>query len=113
MLGNRKFTVKKRESGSGLDKFEAAVFTASCDTPETNKRYAEALKLDYPILSDPDRTVARAYGLTTKPKGNPARHTIYIGKDGKIAYIDKAVNARAHAEAVVAKLKELGVPEKK
>ena len=112
MLGNRKFTVKKRDAGSGLDKFDVAVFTASCDTPETNKRYAESLKLDYPILSDPDRTVARAYGLTTKPKGNPARNTIFISKEGKIAYIDKAVRPGSHAADVAAKLKELGVPAK-
>ena len=35
------------------------------------------------------------------------------GPDGTIQYIDKQINVRAAGEAVVAKLKELGVKEKK
>jgi thioredoxin-dependent peroxiredoxin len=42
-----------------------------------------------------------------------ARWTFYIGKDGKILFIDKAVKAGAHGADIVAKLKELGVPAKK
>ena len=41
-----------------------------------------------------------------------ARKTIYIGKDGKILYIDSAVKAKNHGADVAAKLKELGVDEK-
>ena len=41
------------------------------------------------------------------------RWTFYIGKDGKIAAIDKKINTSKAGEDVVAKLKELGVPEKK
>ena len=37
----------------------------------------------------------------------PARWTFYIGKDGKILYIDKQVNTETAAEDVAKKLKEL------
>ena len=37
-----------------------AYFTASCDDVETNKKFAESLKLDYPILSDPYSYVRNA-----------------------------------------------------
>jgi peroxiredoxin Q/BCP len=70
------------------------------------------LELDFPILSDPDREAAMAYGLVKNKKGMPARHTFYIGKDGKILYIDKAVKARNHGSDVAAKLEELGVDKK-
>ncbi len=40
------------------------------------------------------------------------RWTIYIGKDGKILFIDKAVKAGAHGGDVAAKLKALGVEAK-
>jgi peroxiredoxin len=40
------------------------------------------------------------------------RWTYYIGKDGKILYIDKAVKAGDHGKAIAAKLKELGVDKK-
>jgi peroxiredoxin Q/BCP len=39
----------------------------------------------------------------------PERWTFYIGKDGKIVYIDRQVKAATAAADVVAKLKELKV----
>ena len=40
------------------------------------------------------------------------RWTDYIGKDGKVLYIDKAVKAGDHGKAIAEKLKELGVAKK-
>lgn len=103
----------KTSQGSGLDKFNVAFFTASCDTPETNKRYATQLKLDYPILSDPGKETAKAYGVVNATRKVPQRWTFYIGPDRKILYIDKSVKAGNHGADVAAKLRELGVVEKK
>ena len=111
LLGGRKFEVKPSK-GSGLDRFDVAVFTASCDEPETNKQYADALRLDYPILSDPGKDVAKAYGVVNEDRQVPFRWTFYIGKDGRILHIDKSVNSAAHGLDVASKLRELGVPEK-
>jgi thioredoxin-dependent peroxiredoxin len=86
-----------------------AYFTASCDTEDLNKKFAESLDLDYPILSDPTRKTAEAYGVVTAERRNPQRWTFYIGKDGKILYIDKSVKAANHGPDMIAKLKELGV----
>lgn len=111
-MGGREFEVKKRATGSGLDEYNVAVFTASCDDAETNKRYAEALKLDFPILSDPEKTVARAYGVVTDARPVPFRYTFYIGADSRLLYVDKNVSAGTHGADIVAKLKELGVAKK-
>ena len=86
-----------------------AYFTASCDTAETNKKFAESLELDYPILSDPEKKVAKAYGVVTEKRAFPFRWTIYIDKEGKIAYIDKKVKAGSDGKNVAARLKELKV----
>ena len=102
-----------RESGGELRKFAAAYFTASLDTAEKNRKFAESLSVDYPILSDPDGDVARAYGVIGGIRPVAQRWTFYIGKDGKILFIDKAVKTATHAADVAAKLKELGVAEKK
>ena len=112
MLGGNKVKVAPRPAGSGLNKYNVAVFTASCDTPETNKKYAKALRLDYPILSDPKKTVARAFSVVNDKRPVPFRHTFYIGKDGKVLYIDKSVNAAAHGADVAKKLNELGIGER-
>ena len=69
--------------------------------------------LDYPILSDPGRQIAGAYGVVDENRKNPARWTFYIGPDGKILHIDKTVKAAAHGQDVAGKLKELGVEKKK
>jgi len=45
-----------------------AYFTASVDSAETNKKFADSLELDYPILSDPGKEVAKAYGVITGDK---------------------------------------------
>ena len=86
-----------------------AYFTASVDTPETNKQFAEALGLDYPILSDPGKEVARAYGVISGDKAYASRWTFYIGRDGKILYIDKQVSPESHGRDVVERLKALGI----
>jgi thioredoxin-dependent peroxiredoxin len=79
------------------------------DTPETNKKFAESLDLDYPILSDPDKAVARAYGVVAGEQSYASRWTFYIGRDGRILYIDKAVKAASHGDDVLSRLKELGI----
>ena len=101
------------QHGAGLKKFDVAYFTASVDKPEKNAEFAKSVDADYPILSDPDHEVAHQYGVTGVIQRWASRWTFYIGKDGKILFIDKNVHPQTHADDVAAKLKELGVAEKK
>lgn len=79
------------------------------DTAETNKKFADSLELDYPILSDPGKEIAKAYGVIIGDKAYASRWTFYIGKDGKILYIDKQVSPASHGKDVVERLKALGM----
>jgi peroxiredoxin Q/BCP len=98
-----------KENSKQLKAFEkVAYFTASVDTAEQNKKFAESLDLDYPILSDPEKKVAEAYGVVHPGRDLPERWTFYIGPDGKILEVDKAVKTEEHGQNVAAKLKELG-----
>lgn len=96
-----------REFGADLKKYKVAYFTASCDTADLNKQFAESLGLDYPILADPTKANAEAFGVLGKG-GNATRWTFYIDKDGKIAAIDKTVKTETHGKDIAAKLAELG-----
>ncbi|MEO8427396.1 MAG: peroxiredoxin [Verrucomicrobiota bacterium] len=100
-------------NGDAIRKFDVAYFTASCDDAETNKKFAESLKVDYPILSDPKQEAATAYGVVNAQRKVPFRWTYYIGKDGRILYIDDKVQTESHGADIAARLKELGVPLKK
>ncbi len=84
----------------------------SVDTPETNKEFAEAVEADYPILSDPGKAVARAYGVVTDQRALAQRWTFYIGGDGNILRVDRRVRPSTAGEDVIATLQELGVPKR-
>lgn len=86
-----------------------AYFAASTDKAETNRKFAQSLELDYPILSDPTRAAARAYGVL-KAGLFAARHTFYIGADGAILFIDTKVKPASAGDDLVARLEALGVP---
>ena len=78
---------------------------------EKNTDFAKSLDLDYPILSDPDKTFSAALGVLNA-RGLTNRWTYYFGEDGKILYVDKAVKAGDHGSAIAEKLAELGIKKK-
>ena len=103
------------EHGADIKKYDVAYFMASVDPIEGekgNKAFAEAHKADFPLLSDPTKKTAEAYGVLNA-RGMANRWTFYIGKDGKIAYIEKAVKPATSAEDMAAKLGELKVAARK
>jgi len=94
--------------GTLLDRPNVQVFAASVDSVQTNAEFASALDLAYPILCDPTRGVARAYGVLG-PSGFASRWTFYIGLDGRILDIDKNVRTASHGPDVAARLTALGI----
>ena len=91
-----------------LKNFEVAIFAASVDSQETNRKFAESLQLDYPILSDPEKKAARAYGVLKV--GFASRVTFYIGKEGRILHVDRSVKAATAGEDAARRLQDLGIP---
>ena len=91
-----------------MRRFNVEYFAASVDSPETNAQFARSLGIDYPILSDPTKEVARAYGVLGA-SGYASRWTFYIGADGRLLAIDKKVSAASHGRDIVARLTELGI----
>lgn len=94
---------------------------ASADDPETNKKFAAEHGGEFPILSDPDKRAAMAYGTvrTDRPPEQQFanRFTFYIGPDGRILDIDKGprgtgVAPRTAGEDTIKKLEALGVKKK-
>jgi peroxiredoxin Q/BCP len=86
-----------------------AYFAASIDKPETNRAFAESLELDYPILSDPGKQTARAYGVLRVMGLLAARHTFVIDSNGTILDINTRVRSRSAGEQLIARLESLGI----
>ncbi len=103
-----------RDAGVTIQQYNVAYFMASVDTPEKNAEFAKMEQANFPLLSDPQKTVAAAYGVLS-PRGTANRWTFYIGPDGRIVHIDKTVNQAGVGNAgqvLAAKLAELKVPKK-
>jgi peroxiredoxin Q/BCP len=104
------------EHGDLIKKYDVAYFMISVDPVEQNKAFGEEHKADFPLLSDPTKQTAEAYGVLRDYGGDigvvSQRWTFYIGKDGKISAIDKAVKPATAAEDVAAKLAELKIATK-
>jgi peroxiredoxin Q/BCP len=99
------------ENGSKIRMYDVSYFMASVDAvdgEQGNKAFAESMKADFPLLSDPTKEVAGKYGVMS-PRGFANRWTFYIDKAGKISYIEKTVKPATSAEDMIAKLGELKV----
>jgi peroxiredoxin Q/BCP len=84
-------------------------FMISVDDPQTNQEFAESLESNFPLLSNPTKEVAEAYGVVTADRAFPFRWTYIIGGDGKILKIDKEVNPATAGQDLVAHMASLGL----
>lgn len=102
-----------KDNGERIRAFDVAYFAASVDPVEDNKKFVEKFGYDFPILSDPEKKVATAYGVVDEKQPRARRWTFFIDKDGVVRSIDKNVNTTAHGEDIAKKLEELKVAKKK
>lgn len=96
------------ENGHLIRRYDVSYFMASVDPLEDNTGFAAETGADFPLLSDPDKSVAAAYGVLNL-MGVASRHTFYIGTDGRILRIDRDVRPETSAEDMAAALGELGI----
>jgi peroxiredoxin len=58
-----------------------------------NKRFAEDIKVTFPLLSDWHRRVVEDYGILDKKSGYLRRATFVVDKDGRIRHIEEGRTA--------------------
>jgi peroxiredoxin len=69
------------------------VFGISVDSAWANKAFREQLGIEFPILSDGKRDVARKYGVLDEDNGVARRTTFVIDTNGVVQHIDQAREA--------------------
>lgn len=56
---------------------------------DSHRKYVEKMKFNFPLLSDPERTVARAY-QALKDDGTGIARTVYVvGRDGTVRFAQR------------------------
>ena len=105
-----------------LAKLGADVVGVSKDSVKTHCGFRDKIGITFPLLSDPDLAVHRAYGafgektMYGKKVQGVIRSTFLVAPDGKIARAWRAVKVDGHAEKVIAAIEEArgeGKPAKK
>jgi peroxiredoxin Q/BCP len=83
------------------------VLGVSRDSPEAQRRFKEKYQLPFPLLSDADAEVHRAWGvwkeksLYGKKVMGAERTTVVVGPDGKVERIFPKVKVDGHVGSVL------------
>ena len=87
----------------------AEVFGISGDSAASHKAFAEKYRLPFPLLSDGDGTVRKAFGVPRTLGLLPGRVTYVIDKQGVIRHaFNSQLNPTKHVDEAIAVLKALG-----
>jgi peroxiredoxin Q/BCP len=97
-----------RDSWSDLSTAGLRVFGVSYDRPETNQAFADKHRIPYPLLSDRDRSLARAVGAARRLLPVPKRISYLIGPDGRVLRAYPKVSPATHARQVLSDFLALG-----
>lgn len=112
-----------RDYATDLTAADAIVVGISGDSVKGLSLFKEANNLNFPLLSDPDGTLAQLFGVPVRDGGSlereinggmhtfvrnltTSRWTFIIGKDGKVVYKNEEVNAKEDTATVLAVLKQ-------
>lgn len=94
---------------------DAVILGISVDDVQSHKKFAEEHSLPFPILADPTKQAASAYGVLYKAMGImevARRETFLIDPQGRIAKHYPSVNPKGHSEMVLADIKALQAAQK-
>ena len=97
-----------RDGRAALTARGAIVLGVSVDSVASHQKFKQKFQLSFPLLSDADQRVVRAYGVwkTKSMYGRTyegiERTTFLIGPDGKIAKIFPKVRVDEHLQDVLA-----------
>ena len=69
---------------------------------EGHARFVEKMKFNFPLLSDPDRAIARAYHALKDDDRGIQRSVYVIGRDGTIAFAQRGAPPVSEIVAAVA-----------
>ena len=89
------------------------VIGVSVDTAESHKKFAQKYGLNFPLVSDHDKQISKAYGVLSEDGSKAKRVTFIIDKEGKIARIFTNVDVTRHGNEIIDALKQLAFKKPK
>lgn len=105
-------TIEARRFQEDLEKYHrlnAEVIGVSVDSVNSHESFCQEEGLGFPLLSDSDGSVSKAYGSFLA--GRSLRHTFIINPEGILVASFLSVKPAVHSKEVLAKLEELSGKE--
>jgi thioredoxin-dependent peroxiredoxin len=100
-----------RDMYADLESKETEVIGVSVDSNDSHEKFAKEYKLEFALVSDGEKQLAKAYGATSFLRdilGKTARMTFVIDKKGEIAGIFQGeLSASKHVDGVKDVIKKL------
>ncbi|MBV8360078.1 MAG: peroxiredoxin [Deltaproteobacteria bacterium] len=92
-----------RDGYAKLRNWGITVFGCSVDSADAHRAFAKKYSLPFPLLLDPDKKIAKAYGADNGIPilGLDKRITYVIGEDGRIAAVYPQVDPATHANQII------------
>jgi thioredoxin-dependent peroxiredoxin len=96
-----------RDSQAALKKAGAVVLGVSPDSVESHQKFRAKYKLNFPLLADADKSVAKKYGaygekvMYGKKVTGMIRSTFVIGGDGVVRKVFPRVKVDGHSDKVL------------
>jgi peroxiredoxin Q/BCP len=106
--GCTKEACSMRDKMDDFKKLGIEVLGVSVDSVRSHENFRDRFNLNFPLLSDTDRKIVRAYGVESE-SGTAKRVTFLIDRSGVIRYIWHKVDTSHHADEVLEKVRELGL----
>lgn len=102
-------TIQIQDFSKLYEKFKAKgyeIYGVSPDSSESHKKFCDAYQAHYPLLSDPDAKVAKAYGAWGNKGvfGEGLLRSTFVIESGVLMQAHYRVNALAHADALLKSL---------
>jgi peroxiredoxin Q/BCP len=101
-----------RDGYARLQSLGVTVFGCSIDGADSHRAFARKYKLPFPLLLDPDKKIAKAYGADNGIPilGLDRRITYVIGEDGRIVAVYPHVDPATHADQIMNALATMAPP---
>ena len=106
--GCTKEACSMRDGIGELQEIGVQVLGVSTDSVKSHESFRDKYDLNFPLLSDKDKSIIKAYGVESE-RGSAKRVTFLIDKSGIIRHIWHKVDTASHADEVKEKVKELSL----
>jgi peroxiredoxin Q/BCP len=96
-----------RDAAERFAETDTTIVGVSTQSVESHKRFVANNELPFPLLSDRDKKITRAYGVLKENGKTAERATFLIDKKGKIRSVWPKVSITGHADEILAAIEGL------